>query len=62
MIELARRFGTQRLEAACQRALPFDDPKYRTEHVSTAEMVDTVPPGVAKVAGYEVRFGVETGQ
>ena len=30
MIGLARRFGTQRLDAACQRALTFDDPKYRT--------------------------------
>ena len=28
VIGLARRFGTQRHEAACHRALTFDDPKY----------------------------------
>jgi transposase len=30
VIGLAKRFGNIRLEAACRRALAFDDPKYRT--------------------------------
>lgn len=30
VIALAKRFGTLRLEAACHRALTFDDPRYRT--------------------------------
>jgi len=29
-VRLAKRFGPQRLEGACHRALAFDDPKYRT--------------------------------
>jgi transposase len=30
VIRLGKRFGTLRLEAACQRALGFDSPRYRT--------------------------------
>jgi transposase len=30
LVRLQNRFGAQRLEAACQRALAFDDPSYKT--------------------------------
>jgi hypothetical protein len=30
VISLGKRFGYRRLDAACRRALDFDDPKYRT--------------------------------
>jgi hypothetical protein len=30
IIRLAGRYGNARLDAACQRALLFDDPRYRT--------------------------------
>ena len=43
VIGLARRFGTQRLEAACQRALTFDDPKYRTVKTILENGIDLNP-------------------
>ena len=30
LIRLAKPYGPQRLEAACRRALDFDNPRYRT--------------------------------
>ena len=44
VIGLARRFGTQRLEAACQRALTFEDPKYRTVKTILENGIDLNPP------------------
>ena len=43
VIGLARRFGTQRLDAACQRALTFDDPKYRTVKTILENGIDLDP-------------------
>ena len=43
VIGLARRFGTVRLEAACQRALTFDDPKYRTVKTILENAIDLDP-------------------
>ena len=43
VIGLARRFGTQRLDAACQRALTFDDPKYRTVKTILENGIDPRP-------------------
>ena len=43
VIGLARRFGTQRLEAACQRALTFEDPKYRTVKTILENGIDLNP-------------------
>lgn len=40
VIALARRFGTQRLEAACRRALAFEDPKYRTVKIILDNGID----------------------
>ncbi len=40
VIGLARRFGARRLEAACQRALAFDDPKYRTVKIILENGID----------------------
>jgi hypothetical protein len=36
LLRLRRKFGDRRLEAACQRALYFDDPAYKTvKHILT---------------------------
>jgi DNA-binding SARP family transcriptional activator len=43
VIALAKRFGTQRLEAACHRALAFDDPKYRTVKTILENGIDLEP-------------------
>ena len=43
VIGLARRFGTVRLEAACRRALAFDDPKYRTVKTILENGIDLDP-------------------
>ena len=43
VIGLARRFGTVRLEAACRRALTFDDPKYRTVKTILENAIDLDP-------------------
>ena len=43
VIGLARRFGTVRLEAACQRALTFDAPKYRTVKTILENGIDLDP-------------------
>jgi len=46
LLNLAQRFGPQRLEAACARALRFDDPAYRTiKHILEAGLErDHLPP------------------
>jgi transposase len=49
LLKLGGQFGSKRLEAACQRALRFDDPAYLTikrilqEGLDSAEMPDTEP-------------------
>jgi len=43
VIALAKRFGNKRLEAACQRALSFDDPKYRTVKTILDNGIDLEP-------------------
>ncbi len=43
VLALAKRFGTQRLEAACHRALAFDDPKYRTVKTILENGIDLEP-------------------
>jgi transposase len=40
---LARRFGDRRLDAACQRALAFDDPRYRTVKTILDNGIDLEP-------------------
>ena len=40
IIRLAQRYGNARLDAACQRALWFDDPRYRTVKTILAKGLD----------------------
>ena len=44
LLRLRTRFGDERLEAACQRALRFDDPTYQTIKRILAEGLDGVVP------------------
>jgi transposase len=43
LLRLRHRFGDERLEAACQRALHFDDPSYGTVKRILTEGLDTEP-------------------
>jgi len=43
VISLARRYGTTRVEAACQRALVFNDSRYRTVKVILDNGIDLTP-------------------
>ncbi len=43
VIRLAQRFGPERLEAACRRALRFDDPRYRTVKTILHKGLDQEP-------------------
>lgn len=43
LLRLRTRFGDARLEAACQRALTFDDPTYKTVKRILTEGLDTQP-------------------
>ncbi len=43
VIRLAQRFGPERLEAACRRALRFDDPRYRTVKTILQKGLDQQP-------------------
>jgi transposase len=44
LLRLRRRFSDQRLEAACQRALAFDDPSYKTvKRILTQGLEQEVP-------------------
>ncbi|WP_084319498.1 IS21 family transposase [Deferrisoma camini] len=43
VIRLAQRFGHERLEAACRRALRFDDPRYRTVKTILQKGLDQEP-------------------
>lgn len=42
VLGLAKRFGAQRLDAACQRALAFGDPRYRTVKVILDNGLDLI--------------------
>jgi transposase len=44
LLRLRTRFGDERLEAACQRALRFDDPTYQTIKRILADGLDAVVP------------------
>jgi transposase len=47
LLKLRSRFGDERLEAACQRALYFDDPAYKTvKRILTQELEDQPLPEV----------------
>lgn len=43
LLRLRERFGAERLEAACQRALNFDDPSYKTVKRILVEGLEAVP-------------------
>jgi len=43
IIHLADKYGAQRLNAACQRALDFDDPTYKTIRNILRDGLDTSP-------------------
>jgi hypothetical protein len=43
VIGLGKKYGSARLEAACQRALFFDNPKYRTVKSILSQGLDQVP-------------------
>jgi transposase len=47
VIRLAKTHGNARLEAACQRALEFDDPRYRTIKTILARGLDQQPSTAA---------------
>jgi len=63
LLRLRKRFGNDRLEAACQRALYFDDPAYKTIKRILTENLDTLPlpgqPTVAPAARVFVRTVVD---
>ena len=44
IISLGKRFGNKRLEAACQRALDYENPRYRTVKVILNKGLDQLPP------------------
>jgi transposase len=47
LLNLRHKFGNERLEAACQRALRFDDPSYKTvKRILTQELEDQPLPDV----------------
>lgn len=54
LLRLADRFGPHRLEAACRRALRFDEPSYSTvkrileQELDAEEMPSTEPPPLAR--------------
>jgi len=43
VIRMSKRFGSQRLEAACERALAFDAPRYRTVKHILEKGLDAAP-------------------
>jgi hypothetical protein len=43
IISLGKKFGSSRLEAACKRALFFDNPRYRTVKSILSQGLDQVP-------------------
>ena len=43
VIRLAKRYGSQRLEAACERALSFDNPRYRAVKTILEKGLDQLP-------------------
>ncbi|MBU0481125.1 MAG: IS21 family transposase [Proteobacteria bacterium] len=45
VIGLAKKYGPARLEAACARAIAYDDPKYITVKTILAKGLDQDPPG-----------------
>jgi len=45
VIRLERTHGAARLDAACQRALAFDDPRYRTVKTILAKGLELAPIG-----------------
>ena len=50
LLNLRHKFGDERLEAACQRALHFDDPAYKTVKRILTQGLDNQPlPDVATV-------------
>jgi len=58
LLKLRQKFGDQRLEAACQRALHFDDPRYQTIKRILAEGLENeaiTPPAAAPPATAFVR-------
>jgi hypothetical protein len=44
VIRLAKRYGVQRLEAACERALRFDNARYRAVKTILEKGLDQLPP------------------
>lgn len=60
VVRLAQRFGSSRLEAACQRALAFDSPRYRTvKHILEKGLDQAAQPdlpGLAPVYTGAARF------
>ena len=47
VIRLGDRYGKERLEAACTRALAFDAPRYRTVKIILEKGQDQLPPDSA---------------
>lgn len=47
VVRLAKSFGAARLEAACERALAFGNPRYRTVKTILARGLDQQPPAPA---------------
>jgi transposase len=60
VVRMAKRFGVARLEAACQRALAFDSPRYRTvKHILEKGLDQAAQPdlpALAPVYTGEARF------
>jgi len=46
LLRLRHRFGDERLEAACQRAIAFDDPSYNTVKRILAEGLEQIPVAI----------------
>lgn len=60
VVRMAKRFGIARLEAACQRALAFDSPRYRTvKHILEKGLDQAAQPDLPALASVytgEARF------
>ncbi len=44
IVALKKKYGSARLESACQRALTFDNPRYRTVKYILEKGLDQIPP------------------
>jgi transposase len=62
LVRLAKRFTAERLEAACQRALAFDDPSYKTVKRILVQGLDAEEAPVSVTLSIATTFARPTGE